>query len=317
VYLRPFNFQAAEPARRSHAIQYISMPDHDWSNLRTNHPGKYEFAITPAPGPNSWVKLKLVLKGKHVAAFVNDSDAPALSVQLLNEPLKGKVGLWVGNGSDGSFRNLKVTPASATAMQRIPPRDPSTKKHLIDLSAHYNGSPHEGWLPTTPMGTTSQKTLPIPPGVRKFDGVDFDVRGLIQLSGNKIKAAGGEFPERIADINVSLKCRKLYFLHAAAWASFVENGVQIGTFVIHYANASKREIPIVQGEDVGNWTATDNDESPRRATVAWKGENTSGHSVRVYKSVWDNPQPDLEIRTLDFISKMTEASPFLLAITVD
>ena len=108
VYLRPFNFQAAEPERRSHAIQYISMPEHDWSELRKSHPGKYEFAITPAPDPDSWVRLKLVVKGKNVAAFVNGADAPALTVELLNDRLKGKVGLWVGNGSDGWFRNLKV-----------------------------------------------------------------------------------------------------------------------------------------------------------------------------------------------------------------
>ncbi len=110
VYLRPFNFQATEQERRSHAIQYISMPGHDWSELRKSHPGKYEFAITPAPDPDSWVKLKLVVKGKNVAAFVNGSDVAALTVELLNDRLKGKVGLWVGNGSDGWFRNLKVIP---------------------------------------------------------------------------------------------------------------------------------------------------------------------------------------------------------------
>ena len=110
VYLRPFNFQAAEQERRSHAIQYISMPEHDWNELRKSHPGKYEFAITPAPDPDSWVKLKLVVKSKKVAAFVNGADAPALTVELLNDRLKGKVGLWVGNGSDGWFRNLKVIP---------------------------------------------------------------------------------------------------------------------------------------------------------------------------------------------------------------
>jgi hypothetical protein len=112
VYLRPFNFQMTEPERRSHSIQYISMPEHDWSELRNSHPGKYEFAITPAPDPNSWVKLKLVVKGKNLAAFVNGSDVPALTVGLLNDRLKGKVGLWVGNGSFGWFRNLKVIPAS-------------------------------------------------------------------------------------------------------------------------------------------------------------------------------------------------------------
>ena len=112
VYLRPFNFQMAEQDRRSHSIQYISMPDHDWSQLRNSHPGKYESPINPTPDPDSWVKLKLVVKGKKLAAFVNGSEAPALTVELLNNQLKGKVGLWVGNGSFGWFRNLKVIPTS-------------------------------------------------------------------------------------------------------------------------------------------------------------------------------------------------------------
>src|SRR5437667_4437709 len=64
VYLRPFNFQAAEQERRSHSIQYISMPEHDWSELRKSYPGKYEFAITPAPDPDAWVRLKLVVKAR-------------------------------------------------------------------------------------------------------------------------------------------------------------------------------------------------------------------------------------------------------------
>lgn len=109
VYLRPFNFQAADAQRRNHSIQYISMPDHDWSELRNKFPGKYEAALTPAPAPDSWVTLKLVVQGKNVSAFVNHSEKPALTAVLLNGRLQGKVGLWVGNGSNGSFRNLKVT----------------------------------------------------------------------------------------------------------------------------------------------------------------------------------------------------------------
>jgi len=110
VYLRPFNFQVAE--RSNHSIQYISMPQHDWSELRNNHPGKYEAAIEPAPDPESWVKLKLVVEGTRVSAFVNGADKPALAVEVLAHRLKGRVGFWVGNGSDGWFRNLKVTPAT-------------------------------------------------------------------------------------------------------------------------------------------------------------------------------------------------------------
>jgi hypothetical protein len=43
---------------------------------------------------------------------VNGSEVPALTVELLNDRLKGKVGLWVGNGSDGWFRNLRIISAS-------------------------------------------------------------------------------------------------------------------------------------------------------------------------------------------------------------
>lgn len=112
VYLRPFNFRAAEPDRRNHSIQYVSLPGHDWSRLRSESPGKYESALTSPPAPEDWVKLKIGIEGKIVSAFVNGSEKPVLQIELLNDRLKGKVGLWVGNGSDGWFRNLKVIPAS-------------------------------------------------------------------------------------------------------------------------------------------------------------------------------------------------------------
>jgi hypothetical protein len=112
VYLRPFNYQSPEPERRNHSIQYISLPDNDWKELRDHQPGTYEFAITPQPDPNEWVKLKLVITPKNVAAFVNGSGRPSLSIAPLSNRLAGKVGLWVGNGSDGWFRNLKITPGS-------------------------------------------------------------------------------------------------------------------------------------------------------------------------------------------------------------
>ena len=66
-------------------------------------------SLAPAPAPDDWVKLKIVIQGNKATAFVNGSEKPALQVELLNHRLKGKVGLWVGNGSDGWFKNLKIT----------------------------------------------------------------------------------------------------------------------------------------------------------------------------------------------------------------
>lgn len=106
VYLRPFNFR--NPARKNHALQYISMPRHDWSALRNSHPGKYESSLDPAPEPESWVTLRLVVSADSLAVHINDSDTPELEVDLIGEQRLGKVGLWVGNGSDGEFRRLVV-----------------------------------------------------------------------------------------------------------------------------------------------------------------------------------------------------------------
>lgn len=107
IYLRPFNFRAADPVRRSHAVQYISLPRYDWELLRNRFPGKYENAIEPAPDPNGWVKVKVVVTTKQVTVFV--ANKQCLQVDLLDNINAGtQLGLWVGYGSGGDWRNVKV-----------------------------------------------------------------------------------------------------------------------------------------------------------------------------------------------------------------
>ena len=111
VYVRPFNFQAPDPLRRAHSLQYMAVPDHDWQRLRQQFPGKYEAAITPSPAPEEWVPMTIeVLDGK-ARVFVGGQSSASLSVDLLNEGGGDALGLWVGNNSDGKFRNLRIAPA--------------------------------------------------------------------------------------------------------------------------------------------------------------------------------------------------------------
>ena len=112
VYLRPFNFRATDSTRRAHAIQYVADPDYPWSRLRREHPGQYEKPVLPAPDPNSWVRLRLVVTPAEVRAFVNDATAPSLVVGRLRPGARGRVGLWVGTQSDGEFANVRVDPGS-------------------------------------------------------------------------------------------------------------------------------------------------------------------------------------------------------------
>jgi glyoxylase-like metal-dependent hydrolase (beta-lactamase superfamily II) len=118
VYFRPFNFRGADPERRSHSVQYVSHPDFTWQRLRTERTGQFEKAIDPPPDPNAWFHARIVLRAGRVEVFVNGATAPCLSVEDLGEAQSGGLALFVGNGSDGAFANLKIT---ATAPPGPPP----------------------------------------------------------------------------------------------------------------------------------------------------------------------------------------------------
>lgn len=107
VYFRPFNFK--KPERTSHSVQYISHPKFTWQKLRTDFPAQFEKTVTPVPNPDDFFHAKVVVKWPTVKVFVENSDVHSLEVKILSAFKKGKVGFWVGNGSDGSFKNLVVT----------------------------------------------------------------------------------------------------------------------------------------------------------------------------------------------------------------
>ncbi len=113
VYLRPFNFRATDPLRRIHAIQYESMPTHPWSRLRSEFPEVYENPTDPAPDPNAWIRLRLLVEATRVQIFVGEGAEPDLIVDRINASPEGRVGLWVGNFSGGDFANLRLIPARA------------------------------------------------------------------------------------------------------------------------------------------------------------------------------------------------------------
>jgi len=109
IYFRPFNFRATDPARRNHAVQYIAMPTYDWQKLRTEHPEKYEKPVSPAPVPDQWFHVRVIVAHPKVSVFVNEASEPCLVVEQLSARQTGWIGFWVGNGSSGEFANLKLT----------------------------------------------------------------------------------------------------------------------------------------------------------------------------------------------------------------
>jgi hypothetical protein len=109
IYFRPFNFRSTDPVRKIHAVQYISNPDFPWPVLREKYNGMYEKDVIPAPDGNEWFHTMIVIQYPMVKVYVNGNSEPCISVDKLNDRKTGKIGLWVGNNSDGDFANLQIS----------------------------------------------------------------------------------------------------------------------------------------------------------------------------------------------------------------
>lgn len=110
VYFRPFNFVAEDPVRRRHMVQYICHPEFTWQRLREERPGQFEKTVHPIPDPDGWFAARVVVAEETVSAYVQDSDTPSLVVRRLSARRGGRVGYWAGQGSDGAFAGLTLTP---------------------------------------------------------------------------------------------------------------------------------------------------------------------------------------------------------------
>lgn len=108
VYFRPFNFLSNDPIKRSHSVQYISLPQYPWDVLREQFPGKYENSVIPVPDPDKWFHVRIEVQYPTIKVFVNGNKVSSLAVNQLNERKTGKFGLYVAYNSGGDFADLKI-----------------------------------------------------------------------------------------------------------------------------------------------------------------------------------------------------------------
>ena len=92
-------------------------------------------------------------------------------------------------------------------------------------------------------------------------------------------------------------------------------------YVIHYKNGEEKYIPILYLESLRDWFSPPNAPLPVKAEIAWKGQNVTtkklGFDIMIFKYSWENPLPEIEITAIDFVSEMTAASPYLIAVTIE
>lgn len=106
-YLRPTNGRAEDQLRRNHSVQYIAHPRFPWFKLRKDFPGVYESYADLEAGV--WTKVKIVVRDQYARLYINDAPQPCLVIRKMLLPVSsGKLALWIGPGTDGYFRNLRL-----------------------------------------------------------------------------------------------------------------------------------------------------------------------------------------------------------------
>lgn len=110
IYVRPTNSTADDQLRRNRTIQYFSYPNFKFTHSRATAPGQYESYAPIAL--DEWIKLKIEVNGDQAKLFINGSEQPYLIVNDLKmgADQSGSLGLFVDIGTEGFFRNLKVSP---------------------------------------------------------------------------------------------------------------------------------------------------------------------------------------------------------------
>jgi hypothetical protein len=204
----------------------------------------------------------------------------------------------------------------------IPERDAETDIRLIDLTKYYTAALDDDWLVSA--GANLKR---LPKGIQKLDNTRFDIRGIIQLGGLSLYNESDypveeqkiKYPEKVSGIEINQKASKVCFLQASAWGE--EKDKEVGQYIIHYEDNSTDTISIRYLDNLRDWWFAEGDEMPKNATQAWIGLNDltekRGMQISLFNFKWGNPHIDKTIKSIDFLSTMTNAAPYLVAITLD
>ena len=191
----------------------------------------------------------------------------------------------------------------------VPPRDPQEGPEVIDLSQYYNRSKR------------NKSMASLPSGLQTFGGTGFDVRGVIQLLDADQAEPLAPFTKEVRGIRINRACHRLHFLQATA--SSCVDGTEVSSFVIHYSNQKSLTITNIYGHHLRSWWTQQKEPlNAAEAALVWMGtnhkvESDDPESMRIFKRTWQNPWPEVEITSIDFLSNHKGVGPFLVALTAD
>lgn len=194
----------------------------------------------------------------------------------------------------------------------IPIRNQHINNNLLDLTHFYNCALNDN-IHHKPGNTLSD----LPTGVQSFDNISFDIRGVIQLAGNRSEEITTlVYPEKVSGIPVDVNGSAIHFLHASAWNIEAER-MEIGEYKLMYSDGQTVSLPLVYRENIWDWWGNS---SETDQVSAWKGKNerttSVGQHIRLFHLSWINPYPEKLIHSIDLVSNCKGPGPMIIAITI-
>jgi hypothetical protein len=184
----------------------------------------------------------------------------------------------------------------------------------IDLTGFFSAPIRPGWWAPDAL-PPDWGSLPL--GLDHLGGVDFDVRGVVQLANVLSRYRWGCFPTRVRGIPIRRSCHALHFVDGAS-AESPENK-EIGGFTMIYADGNQVREPILYGNQVRDSSSRSIAElADPHSVVAWRYNPPNFmRPVTLYRTTWTNPYPGSEVVMVQYESNVKDAGPFLLGITVE
>ena len=214
------------------------------------------------------------------------------------------------------------------AIKRRIPLPPLEGTKPVPAAARIAGAtPLSAWTCSRrPIGSSPQglpqdsgnNLAALPKGEQTFAGIRFRIGESFLQLGNKFLP---ETPQEVEGIQVGVRVIALYILQASHWCNErwgVPDGTTVAQYRVRYEDGSQQLIPVVSGRDIGDFLIG---KPVTRAAIAWRGSNPTAKKVRtgagLYLSVWENPQPNTKVVSIDYATMKTIAAPFCVAITVE
>ena len=206
------------------------------------------------------------------------------------------------------------TPAALTKPGvTIPARTSAASPFLLDLSSNYDVAPDDVRNTYYNVRPTMR---PFPVGVLRIAGVEFDVRGMMQVGGVN------QFGEMRSFTKISClplptgPVAALHLLLTVSMATPVPTGQSVARVTLHYRDGGSASLPIRAGQEVRGYAG--NDLSVPLAFAPDVGLTLFGLEDEVFSAPrLPNPFPQRLVRCMDLESTTAFWPLLLMGITVE